>query len=151
MQWKPNVTVAAIIEKEKKFLLVRENINNHLVYNQPAGHLEQGESIIQAVKREVIEETARQFIPGFLTGIYLFKGKNSNITYLRFCFAGACSSFNEHQRLDEGIVDTQWMSRDEIKNNADSLRTELILRSIDDYLNGNNYPLTILNELNTGQ
>ncbi len=149
MQWKPHVTVAAIIEEEGKFLLVQENINNNLLYNQPAGRLEEGESMIEAIKREVMEETARQFTPEALTGVYLFKGKHPAITYLRFCFAGACSSFNADQQLDEGIVASKWLSRNEIAHSA--LRTELVLKSIDDYLKGEQYPLTLLHDLNITQ
>ncbi len=105
MQWKPNVTVAAIISMDNRYLLVEEQSRNGItVFNQPAGHLEKGETLIAAIKREVLEETARQFQPEYLTGIYLRPDSTSDITYLRFCFYGSCSDHDPIMPLDTGII-----------------------------------------------
>ncbi len=145
MQWKPNTTVAAIIERNDQFLLVEEDIEGKLVFNQPAGHLEKGETLIEAVKREVLEETTYQFTPESLTGIYLYPNPNNkNITYLRFCFFGAAKIKNNGRKLDDGIVQTVWMNKEEIKKQG-RIRSPMVLHCINDYLKGNSYPLSLLN------
>ncbi len=145
MQWKPNATVAAIAEKDGRFLLVEENINGELVFNQPAGHLEHGETLIEAVKREALEETAWEFEPEYLVGVYLYPNPhNAEITYLRFCFFGHCTNENKRQKLDEGIVRAAWLSPDEIKKEQKRMRSPLVEQCINDYLKGNRYPLDIL-------
>ena len=145
MQWKPNTTVAAIIEKNNRFLFVEEEIEGKLVFNQPAGHLEKGETIIEAVKREVLEETAFDFTPKSLIGVYLYTNpKNGDITYLRFCFYGICAKERNERKLDKGIVQTIWMSKEEIERKG-RMRSPMVLHCIDDYVKGNSYPLTLLN------
>lgn len=145
MQWKPNATVAAIAEKDGQFLLVEEKINNKLVFNQPAGHLEHNETIFDAVKREVEEETAWEFEPEYLIGIYLYPNpNNADISYLRFCFYGHCTNEHKGQALDDGIVRAVWLSREEIKNECERMRSPLVEQCIDDYLKGNRYPLEII-------
>ncbi len=146
MQWKPNTTVAAIAEKEGQFLLVEESINQNLVFNQPAGHLEHGETLIEAVKREVLEETAWEFEPEYLVGVYLYPNPhNAEITYLRFCFYGHCTNEHKGQPLDDGIVRALWLSPDEIEEEQERMRSPLVVRCINDYLQGNRYPLDIIN------
>lgn len=145
MQWKPNTTVAAIAEKDGRFLLVEENINNKLVFNQPAGHLEHGETIFEAVKREVLEETAWEFQPNYLVGVYLYPNPNNpDISYLRFCFYGHCSNEHKDQALDDGIVRAVWLSRNEIESESNRMRSPLVEQCINDYLKGNRYPLDII-------
>ena len=145
MQWKPNTTVAAIIERNDQFLLVEEDIEGKLVFNQPAGHLEKGETLVEAVKREVLEETTYEFTPESLTGIYLYPNPNNkNITYLRFCFFGAAKIKNNGRKLDDGIVQTVWMNKEEIKKQG-RIRSPMVLHCINDYLKGNSYPLSLLN------
>ena len=145
MQWKPNATVAAIAEQDGRFLLVEETIKGQLVFNQPAGHLEQGETLIEAVKREVLEETAWEFEPESLVGVYLYPNPhNSDITYLRFCFYGHCTVEHKDQPLDEGILRAAWLNMDEIEKERTRLRSPLVLRCIEDHLKGNSYPLDIL-------
>ena len=145
MQWKPSTTVAAIAENNGRFLLVEENINDKLVFNQPAGHLEHGETIIEAVKREVLEETAWEFEPEYLVGVYLYPNPNDpDITYLRFCFYGHCSNEHKGQELDEGILRAAWLTREEIEEQRNRMRSPLVEQCIDDYLNGNRYPLDII-------
>lgn len=119
MQWKPNATVAAIAEQDGRFLLVEEKINGNLVFNQPAGHLEQGETLIEAVKREVLEETAWEFEPRSLVGVYLYPHPHQDdITYLRFCFFGDCIKEHKGQALDEGIVRAAWLSQRRLRKNT---------------------------------
>jgi ADP-ribose pyrophosphatase YjhB (NUDIX family) len=144
MQWKPNVTVAAIIQKNNKFLFVNEIVDGHIVINHPAGHLEKNETLFDAVKREVLEETAWQFNPKGLSGIYLFNNLKNNITYLRFCFYSECQNFNEQAELDSGIILTIWMSKNELKSNNNSLRIPLVLKCIEDYISGQSISLDIL-------
>jgi 8-oxo-dGTP pyrophosphatase MutT (NUDIX family) len=147
MVWKPHVTVAAIIERDKRFLLVEEHTPNGLAFNQPAGHLEQGEDLIGAVKREVAEETAWQFEPESIVGIQLWRKNPEAPSFLRVCFSGQCHSHNSAQRLDDGIVATHWLSRADIEKHAGRLRSPLVLRCVDAYLGGERYPLTLLQTL----
>lgn len=145
MQWKPNTTVAAIAEQDGRFLLVEESINDKLVFNQPAGHLEHGESLLDAVKREVLEETAWEFEPETLVGVYLYPNPNDpDITYLRFCFSGKCSNEHKGQALDDGIVRAAWLTQKEIEKEQARMRSPLVKRCIEDYINGNSYPLDLL-------
>lgn len=145
MQWKPNVTVAAIAENEGRFLLVEEDAGNGIVFNQPAGHLEKNETLIAAVKREVLEETAWVFEPRSLVGVYLYPNPHQDITYLRFCFAGKCLEHHADAPLDDGILRAVWLSRDEIESRRDRLRSPMVLNCINDYLAGKQYPLDLLN------
>lgn len=141
--WKPHVTVAAICERDNRFLLVRERIEGRLVFNQPAGHLDPGESLEQAVIRETREETAFEFVPRQLVGIYRYiADQNSDKTYLRFAFAGAVGQ-QHNQALDDEIVSTQWMSLDEIHRTRDQHRSPMVLRCILDYLHRPAYPLEV--------
>lgn len=145
MQWKPNATVAAIAEQNGRFLLVEESINGNLVYNQPAGHLEAGETLIEAVKREVMEETAWEFEPVSLVGVYLYPNQHqADITYLRFCFYGHCIKENTGQALDEGIVRAVWLTPEEIEKEQNRMRSPLVPRCIKDHLQGECYPLELL-------
>ncbi len=145
MQWKPNVTVAAIAQDEHgRFLCVEEYSNDKLVYNQPAGHLEQGESLIEAVARETLEETAYEFEPEFITGIYMYPNSRKEITYLRVCFYGQVKQHFPDHPLDEGIVQTKWLSRDELLKEPEKHRSDMIIRCIDDYLAGKQFPLDLI-------
>ena len=147
MQWKPNTTVAAIVEKDGRFLLVEEDIEGRIVYNQPAGHLEQGENLLQAVKREVLEETAWEFEPRSLVGVYLYPSPNdSNITYLRFCFYGHCTREHKDRPLDDGILRTVWFSPEEIEDEKDRMRSPMVMTCIEDHLRGQQYPLEMLHD-----
>ena len=143
-RWKPNVTVAAIVRQDDRFLLVEEEKHGQQVFNQPAGHLEQGETFIDAIKREVLEESAWEFEPDAVTGIYLYPSPREDITYLRICFTGNCITLREGHELDEGIIRAVWMTRQEIENNKTRLRSPMVLRCIDDYLSGQRYPLELL-------
>lgn len=142
MVWKPHVTVAAVIEQDKRFLLVEEETDNGKRFNQPAGHLENNEDLIAAVKREVVEETAWQFEPEHIVAIQLWRKNPDSPSFMRVCFSGFCHSHAPNQQLDEGIIATHWLSRDEIA--AKALRSPLVLISVDQYLSGQRYPLSLL-------
>jgi len=144
-QWKPNVTVAAIVPRGDRFLLVEEEADGRIVLNQPAGHLEHDEHLLDAVRREMLEETARNFRPQSLVGVYLYPHRlAADITYLRFCFAGSCDEADPGRELDEGIRRTLWLGRTELEENRERLRSPLVMKCIDDYLAGRRYPLEVL-------
>ena len=147
MVWKPHATVAAVIEKDGKFLLVEEVIQGDHVYNQPAGHLDPDESLLDAVIRETREESAWLFTPEAVTGIYLWKHPDNGETYLRVAFCGRCSDHDPDQALDTGIVQALWKSRDELVQRPEQLRSPIVINFIDDYLDGKRYPLEILNDI----
>ena len=144
MIWKPNVTVAAVVQRDGKFLLVEEETDVGLAFNQPAGHLECGESLVEAVVREALEETAYHFVPTHLVGIYNWRHPSKDLTYLRFAFGGELRGFEAERVLDEGIVAARWLTLDEVKASADRHRSPLILRCIEDSLAGKRYPLDLL-------
>jgi len=144
MVWKPHVTVAAIIERDQRFLLVEEETPRGLQFNQPAGHFEKNEDLVAAVKREVYEETAWQFEPEHIISIQLWRRNPDYPTFLRVCFTGACHSHNPDHPLDAGIVATHWLTRDEIAQQRERLRSPLVLIGIDEYLSGQRHPLSLL-------
>ncbi len=145
MTWKPHVTVAAIIEQNNRFLMVEEHTNNGIAFNQPAGHLENNESLIAAVKREVDEETGWQFEPEYIIGIQLWRKNPESDSFLRVCFSGFCHSYNPNQALDTEIIKTHWLSRAEIEAKGKQLRSPLVLICIDEYLAGKRHSLSLLN------
>lgn len=144
MAWKPDVTVAAIIERDGKFLLIEEFVAEKLVLNQPAGHLEANESLQDAVVREVLEETAWSFAPQAITGIYLWPHPERNLSFLRVAFTGAVTQHHPDRRLDRGIRRTLWLSRDEVAQRRHQLRSPMVLQCIDDHLTGVRHPLFLL-------
>jgi ADP-ribose pyrophosphatase YjhB (NUDIX family) len=144
MVWKPHVTVAGIIERDGRFLLVEEHTSSGLQFNQPAGHLEENETLLEAVKREVYEESAWQFEPESLVSIQLWRKKPRSPSFLRLSFAGQCHSHNPDQPLDEGIVATHWLTPEEIRLQQQRLRSPLVLIAVEEYLSGQRYPLELL-------
>lgn len=147
MQWKPHATVAAIVEQNGKFLLVEEETDRGNRFNQPAGHLEDNESLVQAVIRETLEETAYTFEPTALLGIYHWKHEHNATTYLRFAYIGNVTAHQAERRLDDGIIRAVWMTIDEIRANATLLRSPQVLICIEDYLEGQRYPLSVITHL----
>ncbi|MFZ2542465.1 MAG: NUDIX hydrolase [Gallionella sp.] len=144
MIWKPNVTVAAVIERDGMFLLVEEKTPQGLRYNQPAGHLEANESLLAAVVRETLEESAYHFVPQHLLGIYRWHSPESDTTYLRFAFTGEITGHEADRQLDTGILQAIWLTPDEIQATQARHRSPLILRCVEDYLAGKQYPLDLL-------
>ena len=147
MIWKPNVTVAAVIERDGKFLLVEENSGGAVVLNQPAGHWDEGESLIEAVVRETLEESAWHFSPQALVGIYHWAHARKGITYLRFAFTGRLEDHESGRRLDDGIRRALWLTLDEVKAQAHRHRSPQVQRCIDDYLTGQRYPLSLIKDM----
>ena len=145
--WKPNTTVAAIIEQDNKFLLVEEKTDRGNRFNQPAGHLEDGETLIQAVIRETMEESAYEFTPTFLLGVYQWKHSHNDTTYLRFAFIGNAGIHYPMQALDDGIIQAVWMTIDEIREKQNLMRSPQVLTCIEDYLAGKRYPLEVVTHL----
>ncbi|MFZ6638683.1 NUDIX hydrolase [Undibacterium sp. TC4M20W] len=145
--WKPSVTVAAIIERDQQFFLIEEETPDGVRINQPAGHLDPDESLIQAVIRETLEETAHDFTPTALTGTYLSRfispKTGEEVTYLRFAFTGELGQVHD-RALDDGILRTVWMSYEEIVAAQDRHRSPLVMQCIDDYLQGRRAPLSLL-------
>ncbi|MCB1939961.1 MAG: NUDIX hydrolase [Rhodocyclaceae bacterium] len=142
--WKPNVTVAAVVARGDRFLLVEEETSDGLRFNQPAGHLEAGESLIEAAAREALEETAHPFTPTALIGIYQWTRPDGEVTYLRFSFAGDAGQCIAGRALDAGIVRAVWLTRDEIVACRERHRSPLVLQCVDDYLAGRRMPLALL-------
>ncbi len=141
MPLKPDVTVAAVVEDAGRFLVVEERIDRRLVFNQPAGHVENGETLLAAIVREVREETAWRFEPEALLGVYLWRHPSSGRSTLRFAFSGRVADHDRAQPLDHGIVRTHWLTRPELQEREPRLRSPLVLRCIDDYLEGKRLPL----------
>ena len=137
----PEITVAAITETDGRFLVVEERINQRLVFNQPAGHVERGESLLSAVIREVREETAWRFEPKSLIGVYLWRSPESGVTTMRFAFSGTVDDHQSAQPLDHGIIGTHWLSRTDLQEREQRLRSPLVLRCIHDYLEGKRQPI----------
>ncbi len=144
--WKPNVTVAAVIERDGKFLLVEEETTAGLRFNQPAGHLDQDETIVAACSRETMEETAWEFDPTALIGVYTLPIAGSDLTYLRFAFCGELGRHDAARKLDTGILRAVWLSYDEIRACRERHRSPLVLRCIEDYLAGKRFPLELITE-----
>lgn len=145
--WKPNVVVAAIAERDGRFLLVEEEAEGKLVLNQPAGHLDEGESLIDAVVRETMEETAWHFEPQSLLSVYRWTHPAKGLTYIRFAFAGRALREEVGRQLDHGIARALWLTREEIRAERARHRSPLLEMCIDDYLSGKRYPLDVLRDI----
>jgi 8-oxo-dGTP pyrophosphatase MutT (NUDIX family) len=144
MEWKIDVTVAALIEQRGRFLLVEEHVDGDLVLNQPAGHLEAGESLLEAAIREVAEETGHTFVPESVVGVYLWQCDPGTRSFLRVCFVGTATAPRAEPKLDHGIVGVHWLTREELANPPRRLRSPMVLRCIDDLRAGARFPLSCL-------
>ena len=142
--WKPAVTVAAVIELEGRFLFVEEESDGRRVLNQPAGHLEAGESLLDAVVREVREETAHRFVPDGVVGVYRWHHPVTDVTYLRFAFRGTTGGQDHGRALDPEILALHWLTPKELAERRAMHRTPLVERCLADYLAGRSYPLELL-------
>ena len=141
---KLSVTVAAVIQQEGRYLLVEEQTDDGIRINQPAGHLEPDESILQGAVRETLEETAYEFSPTALVGIYRWPHPASGVTYIRFAFCGELGSHQVDRVLDRGILRTLWLTPEELRSRAASHRSPLVLRCVEDHLAGRCYSLDML-------
>lgn len=146
MRWTPHATVACIVEREGRFLLVEEMAAGNVVINQPAGHLEEGESFVEAAQRETLEETGWLVEPEALLGLYTYHAPSNGVTYHRFCFIARAIGQQPNATLDEGIIGPLWLTRNELEQRREQLRSELVTRCIDDYLKGTRYPLDFIQE-----
>lgn len=147
MTWRPDLTVAAVVQRENRFLIVEEHIQGQLVFNQPAGHVEDGESIIAAVVRETLEETGWHMVPTHLLGLYLWRNPANGASILRVAITGEVASHDPSRRLDDGIVAAHWMSHAALLARRASLRSPLVMRCIDDFIAGRRHDLAALNYL----
>ena len=144
--WKPHVVVAAVVEQDGRFLLVEEQTDSGILFNQPAGHLEEGESLLAAVRREMFEETAHHFEPEELLGIYHWRHPTKDRTYLRFAFTGIVTGYDPTAQLDEGILRAVWMTPAEIAESRMRHRSPFVDQCVADYLSGRRFPLDLINE-----
>jgi ADP-ribose pyrophosphatase YjhB (NUDIX family) len=142
-----HLTVAAVIEKKQKFLFVEELVDGKKVINQPAGHVEPGETLHTAVVREMLEETAWEFVPTAIVGVYLWAHPEKNERFLRVVYTGQMQHHDASRQLDEGILRTLWLSRDDLLARNDQLRSPMVLRGVDDYLSGTRFPVTMFQQI----
>jgi 8-oxo-dGTP pyrophosphatase MutT (NUDIX family) len=144
MPWPPHVTVATIVERDGRFLLVHEEAEGKQVYNQPAGHLEPNESLIEAAIRETFEETGWRVKPTALLGINLYQAPSNGVTYLRTSFIAEPVIFDREAKLDKEIIEAVWLTYEEILARRDQLRSPMTLQVIEDYRAGKHFPLAVL-------
>lgn len=144
MTWAPHVTVATVVERDGRFLFVYEEADGRQVYNQPAGHLEPNETLVEAAVRETLEETRWRVRPTALLGIGLYTAPANGITYLRHTFAAEALEERADLPLDDGIIEPRWLTREELLAHRDQWRSPMVLEAVDDYLSGRRYPLELL-------
>lgn len=144
-RWRPNATVATVTEVNNQFLFVEEISHNQRVINQPAGHIEENESLIEAAIRETLEETGWHVTPTAFMGIYIYRSQHNNTTYHRYCFAAEAEKQEPNAKLDKGIIGPLWLSFDEIKQ-RNNIRSSMVIRCVEDHINGNLYPLDMIKE-----
>ena len=144
-RWTPHATVATVIEQDGRFLMVEEISSGKTVINQPAGHIEQGETIIEAARRETLEETGWQAEPQQLVGLYTYTAPSNGITYHRYCLSAKATHEVQNAQLDDGIIGPRWMTLDELRN-CPNLRAQMVLTCVEDYLAGKHYPLDVIIE-----
>lgn len=145
--FQPHVTVAAVTERDGRFLFVRESVHGRQVLNQPAGHVEDGESFIEAVIRETREETCWDFDPQGLVGLYRWRTQDRSKTFIRVCFHGPVTGFDEQATRDPVIDSVHWLSARELQQRQPEHRSPLVAACLADYLAGKRYPLDLLIDL----
>lgn len=144
-----HLTVAAVVERHGRYLVVEELAGGREVINQPAGHVEPGESLRDAVVRETREETAFTFEPVAISGVYLWEHPQKGERFLRVVFCGHCSDHDPQQALDDGILRALWLSRQDLEERGEQLRSPMVLRAIDDFRNGSRYPVNMFQHIDT--
>jgi 8-oxo-dGTP pyrophosphatase MutT (NUDIX family) len=149
MTWTPHATVAVVVEDDQgRFLMVEESSHGQLVFNQPAGHVEEDERILDAARREALEETGYQVRPDYFLGLYTFTAPANGVTYYRFCFA-ATALERITDNLDDDIIAAHWLTLDQLKERKHQLRSPLVLKCIEDYRSGRRFPLDVIVEAQT--
>ncbi|MFP3978196.1 MULTISPECIES: NUDIX hydrolase [Marinobacter] len=149
MTWTPHATVAVVVEDAHgRFLMVEERSSGKVVFNQPAGHVEEDEAILDAVRREALEETGWDIEPEHFLGLYTYKAPANGVTYYRFCFIGRARKQVTHE-LDTGIIAAHWLSLEDIRQLGDKLRSPLVIKSIEDYRKGRCFPLDVIADSQT--
>lgn len=141
------MTVAAVTERDGRYLLVEERSQGKLVLNQPAGHLEDNESLLDAVVRETLEETTWHFQPQAIVGLYRWRHPSKGETYMRVSFSGTVNGYDETRKIDADIERALWMSIDEIRASHDRLRSPMVLRAIEDHIAGHAWPLSLISDV----
>lgn len=144
--WTPHMTVAAVIEQDRRYLVVEEMADGERVFNQPAGHLEPGERLADAVVREVLEETGVHFVPEHLVGIYRWVNPRNDETHVRIAFTGSITDTDPERTLDTPIIAAHWLSYDELRDRHERLRSPLVLGCLDDHRRGQHYPIEMLRD-----
>jgi len=144
--WTPHATVAVVVHQDNRFLMVEEMRDSLPVFNQPAGHVEAGESIIQAACREALEETGWQVEPASLLGLYTWRAPANGVTYYRFCFVADAIEHKTNE-LDSDILAAHWLDLETLRAPETRLRSPLVMRCIEDYLSGRRFPLSFISEL----
>jgi 8-oxo-dGTP pyrophosphatase MutT (NUDIX family) len=147
LSWDWHITVACLVQRDGRFLLVEERIEGGLVLNQPAGHWDEGETLFEAAARETLEESAWEVRPTALVGIYAYKPDNLDYGFLRLAFAATPLHHHPQRPLDSGIERAVWLSRDELAACAARHRSPMVLRGVDDYLAGKRHPLELVAHL----
>jgi len=147
MIWTPHITVAAVLKRDSQFLFVQEKIAGNLVINQPAGHLEDGETLLEASRREVLEETGWYYQPTALIGIYHWKSPLDRKTFIRFCFTGDLTEHDAGHKLDSVIEQIMWLTEGELHERRHELRSPLVVKCMEDYLAGSRIDLSVLNHI----
>lgn len=145
--WTPHATVAALIERDGCYLMVREHTRHGIRINQPAGHWEAGETLLDAVRREVLEESGYEFTPTALLGIYVSDKDDKSVTYLRMTFIGTVNDAPVHDELDDGIIEAVWMTPDEIMAERAIHRNPIVTQCLTDYINGQKLDLALVKDL----
>ena len=149
MTWTPHATVAVIVEDQQgRFLVVEEVSGGRVVFNQPAGHVEEDEAILDAVKRETLEETGWAVEPEHFLGVYTYKAPSNGVTYYRFCYSARALE-RVSEELDTGIIAAHWLMLDDLREMKDQLRSPLVLECIEYYRNGRRYPLDVVVDTQT--
>lgn len=146
MIWTPHATVAAIVERDGTFLLVEELANGEVVFNQPAGHVEPNETLLDAARRETLEETGWHVEPTALIGIYTYTAPHNQVTYHRFCYACTALSQEPNAQLDTEIIAPHWLTLSELEQLGERLRSPLVMQCVRDYLAGKRFPLDLVYE-----
>lgn len=144
-RWTPHATVAVIVERDEQFLVVEEYSQGEAVFNQPAGHVEKNETLVEAARREALEETGYSINITGLVGLYTYTAPSNGITYHRYCFSGSVDTYDPNLALDDGIIGPQWLSIHDLRNN-ERLRSPMVLTCFEDYLRGQRFPLDIIVE-----